>query len=150
MNAKIKKLRDDAVIPIRATMGAAGYDLFACFDANSVDIAPHETVKIGTGLAIQPPKNTFGAIFARSGLATKQGLRPSNCVGVCDAKGVWFILLLNVITAIKNSTVARQDFTKVKHIAVPKNVCLIFLRTKEKWTKNILIVYVQYVVKSSI
>lgn len=88
MNAKIKKLRADAIIPIRATMGAAGYDLFACFDANSVDIAPHETVKIGTGVAIQPPKNTFGAIFARSGLATKQGLRPSNCVGVCDAKGV--------------------------------------------------------------
>ncbi len=97
MNAKIKKLRDDAIIPIRATMGAAGYDLFACFDANSVDIAPHETVKIGTGFAIQPPKNTFGAIFARSGLATKQGLRPSNCVGVCDEDftGEYIVALYN-------------------------------------------------------
>ena len=97
MNAKIKKLRDDAIIPIRANMGAAGYDLFACFDANSVDIAPHETVKIGTGLAIQPPKNTFGAIFARSGLATKQGLRPSNCVGVCDEdfNGEYIVALYN-------------------------------------------------------
>ena len=97
MNAKIKKLRDDAIIPIRATMGAAGYDLFACFDANSVDIAPHETVKIGTGLAIQPPKNIFGAIFARSGLATKQGLRPSNCVGVCDEDftGEYIVALYN-------------------------------------------------------
>lgn len=97
MNAKIKKLRDDAIIPIRATIGAAGYDLFACFDANSVDIAPHETVKIGTGVAIQPPKNTFGAIFARSGLATKQGLRPSNCVGVCDEdfNGEYIVALYN-------------------------------------------------------
>ena len=97
MNAKIKKLRDDAIIPIRATMGAAGYDLFACFDANSVDIAPHETVKIGTGVAIQPPKNTFGAIFARSGLAAKQGLRPSNCVGVCDEDftGEYIVALYN-------------------------------------------------------
>lgn len=97
MNAKIKKLRDDAIIPIRATIGAAGYDLFACFDANSVDIAPHETVKIGTGVAIQPPKNTFGAIFARSGLATKQGLRPSNCVGVCDEDftGEYIVALYN-------------------------------------------------------
>lgn len=97
MNAKIKKLRDDAIIPIRATMGAAGYDLFACFDANSVDIAPHETVKIGTGVAIQPPKNTFGAIFARSGLATKQGLRPSNCIGVCDEDftGEYIVALYN-------------------------------------------------------
>ena len=45
---------------------------------------PHETAKIGTGVAIQPPKDTFGAVFARSGLAAKQGLRPANCVGVCD------------------------------------------------------------------
>lgn len=97
MNAKIKKLRADAIIPIQATIGAAGYDLFACFYANSVDIAPHETVKIGTGVAIQPPKNTFGAIFARSGLATKQGLRPSNCVGVCDEdfNGEYIVALYN-------------------------------------------------------
>lgn len=47
-------------------------------------IKPHTTVKIGTGVAIQPPKDTFGAVFARSGLATKEGLRPANCVGVCD------------------------------------------------------------------
>ena len=97
MNAKIKKLRDDAIIPMQATTGAAGYDLYACFDANSIEIVPHETVKVGTGLAIQPPKNTFGAIFARSGLATKQGLRPSNCVGVCDEdfNGEYIVALYN-------------------------------------------------------
>ena len=31
------------------------------------------------------PKGTFGAIFARSGLAIKKGLRPANCVGVIDS-----------------------------------------------------------------
>jgi dUTP pyrophosphatase len=50
----------------------------------SYTLHPGETFKIGTGIAITPPEGYFGAIFARSGLATKQGLRPANCVGVCD------------------------------------------------------------------
>lgn len=84
MNINIKKLNKNATIPTRGSEYAAGYDLYACMDNESVTINPHETVKIGTGLAIQPPKNTFGAVFARSGIACKQGLRPANCVGVCD------------------------------------------------------------------
>lgn len=84
MNINIKKLNKNATIPTRGSEYAAGYDLYACMDNESVTINPHKTVKIGTGLAIQPPKNTFGAVFARSGIACKQGLRPANCVGVCD------------------------------------------------------------------
>jgi dUTP pyrophosphatase len=43
------------------------------------------------------PENTFGAIFARSGLATKKGLRPANCVGVCDSdyRGEYVVALHN-------------------------------------------------------
>lgn len=81
MEIKIKKLYEDSVIPTRGSEYAAGYDLYAHEGAT---IKPHETAKIGTGVAIQPPKDTFGAVFARSGLAAKQGLRPANCVGVCD------------------------------------------------------------------
>lgn len=81
MEIKIKKLYEDSQIPTRGSEYAAGYDLYAHEGAT---IKPHETAKIGTGIAIQPPKDTFGAVFARSGLATKQGLRPANCVGVCD------------------------------------------------------------------
>lgn len=81
MEIKIKKLYEDSRIPTRGSEYAAGYDLYAHEGAT---IKPHETAKIGTGVAIQPPKDTFGAVFARSGLAAKQGLRPANCVGVCD------------------------------------------------------------------
>lgn len=81
MEIKIKKLYEDSVIPTRGSEYAAGYDLYA---HEGAIIKPHETAKIGTGVAIQPPKDTFGAVFARSGLAAKQGLRPANCVGVCD------------------------------------------------------------------
>lgn len=78
---KIKKLNKDAQMPTYGSELAAGADLYSTIDAT---IPAHETVKIGTGLAIKPPKGYFGAIFARSGLATKCGVRPSNCVGVCD------------------------------------------------------------------
>lgn len=81
MEAKIKLLYEDSILPTRGSEYAAGYDLYAHEDAV---IEPHTNVKVGTGIAVQPPKGTFGAIFARSGLATKQGLRPANCVGVCD------------------------------------------------------------------
>ena len=79
----IKKLKENAVIPTRGSEYAAGYDLCACIN-KTYDIAPHGTVKIGTGLAIEIPHGYFGGIFARSGLSTKKGLRPANCVGVCD------------------------------------------------------------------
>lgn len=88
MEIKIKKLYDDAIIPTGGSYYAAGYDLYAYIKSNDGDtmvhILPHETKLIGTGVAIQPPKDCFGAVFARSGLASKQGLRPANCVGVCD------------------------------------------------------------------
>lgn len=82
---KFAKLHPDAKIPTKGSTKAAGYDLSAVItETPGVVIHPHETVKVGTGLAITPPEGYFGAIFPRSGLSTKQGLRPANCVGVCD------------------------------------------------------------------
>ena len=96
MEIKIKKLNENAIIPKRGSEQAAGYDIYACTNAPIV-IAPHQTVKVGTGLSIEIPNGYFGAIFARSGLATKQGLRPSNCVGVCDSdyRGEYIVALHN-------------------------------------------------------
>ena len=86
MEVKIQKLRPGAVTPRRGSADAAGYDLYACpADGQSVTIAPHATAMIGTGLALAIPAGYFGGVFARSGLASKQGLRPANCVGVIDA-----------------------------------------------------------------
>ena len=81
---KVKKLNNLATIPTRGSDHAAGYDLYAATDY-TIDIAPHSTVKVGTGLSFELPEGTFAAIFARSGIATKRGLRPANCVGVCDS-----------------------------------------------------------------
>lgn len=84
MEINIKLLNENAKVPTRGSEYAAGYDLYAATDYD-IEIAPHSTVKIGTGISVELPNSTFGAIFARSGLATKKGLRPANCVGVCDS-----------------------------------------------------------------
>ena len=96
MKIEIKKLREGAQLPTRGSEKAAGYDLYACLD-EPVTVEPHATVKIGTGLAVAVPDGYFGAVFARSGLAAKQGLRPANCVGVCDAdyRGEYIVALHN-------------------------------------------------------
>ncbi len=81
---KIKKLAESAKEPIRGSDAAAGYDLYLAADF-PVQIAPHKTVKVSTGLSMEIPEGYWGAIFARSGLATKMGLRPANCTGVIDS-----------------------------------------------------------------
>ena len=60
-------------------------------------IIPHKTVKIPTGFATNIPHGYWGAVFARSGLATKQGLRPANCVAVIDEPytGEWLVPIHN-------------------------------------------------------
>lgn len=96
MKINIKKLNNNAKIPTRGSAEAAGYDLYACIE-KPITIPAHSTEKIGTGLAIEIPDGYFGAIFARSGLATKEGLRPANCVGCCDSdyRGEYIVALHN-------------------------------------------------------
>jgi dUTP pyrophosphatase len=96
MKILVKVLRPGAILPTAGSRYAAGYDLYACLD-QPMEIPPHTTAKIGTGLALAIPEGWFGAIFARSGLATKQGLRPANCVGVCDSdyRGEYIIAIHN-------------------------------------------------------
>lgn len=96
MKINIKKLNENAIIPTRGSEYAAGMDLYACTNTQIV-IAPHQTVKIGTGLAIELPDGYFGAIVARSGMATKQGLAPANKIGIADSdyRGEYIVALHN-------------------------------------------------------
>lgn len=127
IDVKIKKLTDTATLPTYGSSEAACFDLYAdCKDAkyrytldtdqgyitvehNGIKIAPHTTVKVGTGLAMQTVsyrRGYVGLIYARSGLATKQGLRPSNCVGVVDSDYTG-----EIIVALHNDT----DEDKIIH-----------------------------------
>lgn len=113
MKVNIKKLNENAIVPTSGSKFAAGYDLCAVADeSGKIEIQPNKTVKIKTGLAMEIPEGYFGAVFARSGLATKRGLRPANCVGVIDSdyRG-------EIIVALKNDSDTLQIVNEGERIA---------------------------------
>ena len=85
MQIQIKKLTDTAIIPTKATDGAAGFDLYADSFEEDPHIHASQNVVVHTGVAMAIPKGYVGLIFARSGHAFKYGIRPVNCVGVIDS-----------------------------------------------------------------
>ena len=83
MLLKVKK--DSESINLRlGTKESAGIDLPA-FIPEDVIIEPGKTESIGTGIHLEIPRGYFGGVFARSGLAMREGLRPANCVGIVDS-----------------------------------------------------------------
>lgn len=85
MEIKIKKLKENAKIPKRATSGSAGMDLYACVD-EPITLAPGQLAIVPTGIAIALPDNGCAAfLYARSGLGVKHGICLSNGVGVIDS-----------------------------------------------------------------
>ena len=107
MNIDIKKVNINARIPVRATDGSAGADLYACIDADIV-LKPGERRLIPTGIALGIPDNGCGAfIFPRSSVSSKYGVSLANCVGVVDSdyRGEIMVPLINHSTedyTIKN------------------------------------------------
>ena len=81
---KFTRLDSRASAPACGTPFAAGADLRAVSDG-PITIRPNETVLVHTGLAMEIPEGLVGLVYARSGLASKRGLVPANCVGVIDS-----------------------------------------------------------------
>ena len=82
MKVNVKKLNENAKLPVYGSAFAAGADLYA---AESVKIGAGETKFVHTGIAVELPAGTVGLIYARSGMACKQDLAPANKVGVIDS-----------------------------------------------------------------
>lgn len=104
-NLKIKKVEPDATVPTLGSKFAAGYDLYAYIkeDDGFCYIEPGCTALIKTGVVAEIPVGFFGGIYARSGIATKRGLRPANCTGVVDAdyRGEIMVALHNDSTELQ-------------------------------------------------
>lgn len=82
---KIKKVRENAKIPTRATSGSAGLDLYACID-EPITLNKGDKAVIPTGIAIGLDDPHYAAfIHSRSGLAIKHGIALLNSVGVIDS-----------------------------------------------------------------
>ena len=93
---RVKRIKENAILPSYGSVEAAGADLYACL-SEPVTIQPGQSVFIPTGLAMELPRGYAGLIYARSGLACKRGLAPANKVGVVDSdyRGEFMIVLHN-------------------------------------------------------
>ena len=117
MKIKAKRLSDTAKLPTYGSEKAACCDLYCdlrvdkCIDLNPanvdfkhmeysgdcfdrVHIAPHETIKLPTGWAFQPPEGYMLQILQRSGLASK-GLIPLGGILDEDYTGEVIVIMLN-------------------------------------------------------
>ena len=90
----VRRLHEDAVVPVRAYSGDAGLDLAAC---ERVELRPGERATVGTGLAVAIPEGYAGFVQPRSGLAAKHGLTIVNTPGLVDSgyRGELKVILLN-------------------------------------------------------
>ena len=96
MKVKFKKLRENAIIPKRATEGSSGFDLCYAPD-NAEGFLPTEmrgdrltiycggSVVVGTGIAAEIPVGYELQVRSRSGLAAKNGVFVLNSPGTVDS-----------------------------------------------------------------
>lgn len=112
MKVNFKKLNENAIMPTYGSEFAAGADLYACTNGETVTFGPGETKLIKTGIAMEIPEGYAGLIYARSGIANKRGLAPSNKVGVVDSdyRG-------EIMVSLHNHSLAEQSITDGERIA---------------------------------
>jgi dUTP pyrophosphatase len=112
MKVNFKKLNENAIVPTYGSEFAAGADLYACTNGETVTFAPSETKLIKTGIAMEIPEGYAGLIYARSGIANKRGLAPSNKVGVVDSdyRG-------EIMVSLHNHSLSEQSITDGERIA---------------------------------
>ena len=79
MQVSFKKLSENAVAPIKGTIGSAGFDLVATSKR-----VTEKYIEYGTGLSFEIPIGHVGLLFQRSSVSNKD-LSLSNAVGVLDS-----------------------------------------------------------------
>lgn len=82
---KFKKLKQDAEAPVRATNGAAGFDIHAYLEQNDgyVCVKGGNYEVIDTAISVAIPDGYVGLILPRSGWAVKNGI--DKMAGVIDS-----------------------------------------------------------------
>jgi len=91
------KLKKGARLPIYATTGSAGADLYACID-HDIELKPRDIALVPTGIYIQLPEGYEAQIRPRSGLASKYGITLLNAPGTIDwdYRGEIKVILINL------------------------------------------------------
>jgi dUTP pyrophosphatase len=101
---KIQRLSKDAILPMRATQGSAGYDLTSPIECN---ILPRSTCCVDLGMIIQIPDGHYGRIAPRSSLALFNAIDIGGGVIDCDYRGSCKVILFN--HSNENYSIKRGD-----------------------------------------
>ena len=90
----VRRLREDAVLPMNAYAGDAGLDLAAC---EGTTLEPGARATVPTGIALEIPAGHAGFVLPRSGLADRHGIGVVNSPGLIDSgyRGEIRVVLLN-------------------------------------------------------
>lgn len=91
---KVKRLVEGGTLPTQAHPGDAGLDLCA---SGEVVLQPGEAKLVGTGIAIELPRDTEAQVRPRSGLALKHQITVLNSPGTIDEgyRGEVGVILIN-------------------------------------------------------
>lgn len=81
-DADIREMYDNIILPSRSTKGSAGYDFYSPIHAT---VRPSCSVLIPTGIRCAIADGWFLALYPRSGLGFKHGIRLMNTVGIVDS-----------------------------------------------------------------
>ena len=76
MEIKIKKLNEKAMLPSGGSAKAAGYDLYACLEEDTLVIAPHTSALVGTGLAAAIPEGYLAESLPEADWLPSRGCGP--------------------------------------------------------------------------
>lgn len=121
LEIKVKKIREDAVLPAYQTEHSAGLDLYACIEEDII-INPKEIKLIPTGISIELPDGYEAQIRPRSGLAVKYGITVLNTPGTIDPdyRGEIMVIIINLgekpFKITKNSRIAQMIITKFERV----------------------------------
>lgn len=109
VEVKFAKVHPDAIIPSKRDEDM-GFDIYACFDEDYIEINPHETKLIPTGIASACSPEYGFLVFERGSTGSKGIAR--RC-GVIDSgyRNEWFIGLTN--TTDKTLYISKLDEMKL-------------------------------------
>lgn len=129
MKINFKKLDKNAIVPTYGSEFAAGADLYACTNGETLVFEPGETKFVKTGIAMEIPTGYAGFVYARSGIASKRGLAPSNKVGVIDSdyRGEIMVSLHN--HSSKEQSIA--DGERIAQIVIAPFLKVEYIETEE-------------------
>jgi len=117
IKVKIKKIKDNAVIPKYAHEGDAGVDLYSTEDYT---LKPGERTLVSTGIKIALPPGHEAQVRPKSGLAIKHGISVVNTPGTVDAgyRGEVCCIVINhgneEFKIEKEKKIAQMVFNKVE------------------------------------